>query len=71
MTRKLLAIYGLKWNPFTPDIPDDALLRTPEAEHFCWRVEQQVRDGGFALLTGESGTGKSITMRLLESSSGQ
>jgi len=65
MTRKLLAVYGLKWNPFTPDIPDDALLRTPEAEHFCWRVEQQVRDGGFALLTGESGTGKSITMRLL------
>jgi general secretion pathway protein A len=65
MTRKLLAVYGLKWNPFTPDIPDDALLRTSEAEHFCWRVEQQVRDGGFALLTGESGTGKSITMRLL------
>jgi general secretion pathway protein A len=65
MTRKLLALYSLKWNPFIPDIPDEALLRTPEAEHFCWRVEQQVRDGGFALLTGESGTGKSITMRLL------
>lgn len=65
MTRKLLAVYGLKWNPFTPDIPDDALLRTPEAEHFCWRVEQQVRDGGFALVTGDSGTGKSITLRLL------
>jgi general secretion pathway protein A len=65
MTRKLLALYSLKWNPFTPEIPDEALLRTPEAEHFCWRVEQQVRDGGFALLTGESGTGKSTTMRLL------
>jgi type II secretory pathway predicted ATPase ExeA len=65
MTRKLLAVYGLKWNPFTPDIPDDALWRTPEVEHFCWRVEQQVRDGGFALTTGESGTGKSITLRLL------
>src|SRR3989442_16027824 len=65
MTRPLLSVYGLKWNPFTPDLPADALWRTPEIEHFCWRVEQQVRDGGFALITGASGTGKSITLRLL------
>lgn len=65
MSRKILALYGLKWNPFTPDIPDEALWRTPEIDHFCWRVEQQVREGGFALVTGESGTGKSIALRLL------
>jgi type II secretory pathway predicted ATPase ExeA len=65
MNRKLLSVYGLKWNPFTPDIPDDALWRPPEVEHFCWRVEHQVRDGGFAVITGESGTGKSIALRLL------
>jgi type II secretory pathway predicted ATPase ExeA len=65
MTRQLLSVYGLKWNPFTPDIPNDALWQTPEAGHFCWRVEQQIRNGGFALITGESGTGKSITLRLL------
>lgn len=65
MTRQLLSVYGLKWNPFTPDIPNDALWQTPEAERFCWRVEQQIRNGGFALVTGESGTGKSITLRLL------
>jgi type II secretory pathway predicted ATPase ExeA len=65
MTRKLTALYGLKWNPFLPEIPDDALMRTPAVDHFCWRVEQQLRDGGFALLTGESGTGKSIALRLL------
>jgi general secretion pathway protein A len=65
MKHKLLAAYGLKWNPFTPDIPDEALWHTPETDHFCWRVEQQVRDGGFALVTGDSGTGKSITLRLL------
>jgi general secretion pathway protein A len=65
MTRKLLAVFGLKWNPFTPDIPDDALLPTPAIEHFGWRVEQQLRDGGFAMVTGESGTGKSIALRLL------
>ena len=57
MTRPLLSVYGLKWNPFTPDIPSEALWRTAEVEHFCWRVEQQVRDGGFALISGESGTG--------------
>ena len=65
MTRQLLAVYGLKWNPFTPDVPDEALWRPAAVEHFCWRVEQQVRDGGFALITGESGTGKSVTLRLL------
>jgi len=42
VTRQLLAVYGLKWNPFTPDIPNDALWRPAEVEHFCWRVEQQV-----------------------------
>ncbi len=65
MNRKLLAFYGLKWNPFTPEIPDDALWHAPEVEHFCWRIEQQVRDGGFALITGDSGTGKSTSLRLL------
>ncbi len=65
MNRKLLTFYGLKWNPFTPDIPDDALWHTPEIEHFCWRIEQQIRDGGFALITGDSGTGKSTSLRIL------
>lgn len=65
MTRPLLSVFGLKFNPFSSDIPSEALWRTPEVEHFCWRVEQQARDGGFAVITGESGTGKSVTLRLL------
>jgi general secretion pathway protein A len=66
MTKKLLALYGLKWNPFAPEIPPDALLPTPKIEAFCWRIEQgHVRDGGFALITGDSGTGKSVVLRLL------
>lgn len=65
MIRKLQAVFGLKWNPFLPDIPDDALLSTPAVDHFGWRIEQQLRDGGFALVTGESGTGKTIALRLL------
>lgn len=65
MTKKLLSLYGLKWNPFSPDVPIEALWMEPLTEHFCWRLEQQVRDGGFALITGEPGTGKSVTLRLL------
>jgi general secretion pathway protein A len=66
MTTKLLALYGLKWNPFAPEIPPDALLTTPKIEAFCWRIEHShVRDGGFALVTGDSGTGKSVVLRLL------
>jgi type II secretory pathway predicted ATPase ExeA len=65
MTKKLLSLYGLKWNPFSPDVPIEALWMEPAIEHFCWRLEQQVRDGGFALITGEPGSGKSVTLRLL------
>ena len=65
MTRKLQAVFSLKWNPFLPDIPDDALLSSPAVEHFGWRIEQQLHEGGFALVTGESGTGKTIALRLL------
>ena len=25
MNKKLLALYGLKWNPFAPDVPVEAL----------------------------------------------
>lgn len=62
---RLLSFYGLKWNPFAPDAPVDGLLLTPNIEHFVWRVEHLVNDGGFALITGDCGTGKSITLRLL------
>ncbi len=62
---RLLAFYGLKWNPFAPDVPVEGLLTTPRLEHFAWRVEQLVADGGFALITGDPGTGKSVALRLL------
>jgi general secretion pathway protein A len=63
--QKLLGLYGLKWNPFSADVPVEALWRTPKLDHFCWRIENQVREGGFALVTGEPGTGKSVALRLL------
>jgi len=65
MTHKLLALYGLKWNPFTADVPVEALWTPPSLDHFRWRMEHQVREGGFALVTGDPGTGKSVALRLL------
>ena len=65
MNHKLLSLHGLKWNPFSPEVPSEALLVTPHIEHFCWRVEQLAREGGFALITGEPGLGKSVALRLL------
>jgi type II secretory pathway predicted ATPase ExeA len=63
--KKLLSLWGLKWNPFSPELPSDALLVTAKIESFAWRVEQMVQEGGFALISGESGTGKSVALRIV------
>ena len=63
--RKLHNLHGLKWNPFTPDIPTEGLWTSPQVDNFCHRVENMVDDGGFALIAGEPGNGKSVTLRLL------
>jgi type II secretory pathway predicted ATPase ExeA len=63
--KKLLSLWGLKWNPFSPELPSDALLVTAGIENFAWRVEQLVQEGGFALISGESGTGKSVALRIV------
>ena len=66
MNQKLLALYGLKWNPFSPELPTEALLVNAKVESFCWRVENVlVREGGFALISGDPGSGKSVVLRLI------
>ena len=65
MTSRLLSLYGLKYIPFRADVPADALYVSPPVDAFLRRVELGLADGGFALLTGDPGTGKSIALRLL------
>lgn len=65
MNKKLLNLYGLKFNPFSPQVPAAALWVPPPLENFCGRMEQQLGEGGFALVLGDPGTGKSVALRIL------
>jgi len=68
VNNKMLVLYGLKWNPFTPSVPTEALHLTTRLESFCWRVQQLAGEGGFALVTGAPGCGKSAALRILSAS---
>lgn len=63
--KKLQALFGLKWNPFAPDVPVEALFVSPQVQHFVARMEYKIREGGFALVTGAPGLGKSVSVRIL------
>lgn len=63
--KTLLALYGLKYNPFLPHIPVEDLWPPPGMEPFAYRIENLVMDGGFALICGEPGLGKSKNLQLL------
>ena len=39
MNKKLLQLYGLKFNPFSPELPTGALRTTPIVESFLWKLE--------------------------------
>ncbi len=64
-SKKLLSLWALKWNPFSPELPSEALLATAGIENFARRVEHLVQEGGFALICGESGTGTSVALRIV------
>ncbi len=65
MNQKLTTVYGLKFHPFRPDVPNEALFTVPSVDTFCRRVEFGLADGGFVLITGDPGTGKSVALRLI------
>ena len=58
----LRALYGLKYNPFLPALPDEALFPLPGVDRFANRVQSIAAHGGFALITGDPGHGKSKTL---------
>src|ERR1700728_4289517 len=62
---KLLSLYGLKFHPFRPDVPIEALFTSPAVDSYLRRIELGIADGGFAMITGDPGTGKSIALRVL------
>jgi type II secretory pathway predicted ATPase ExeA len=57
------SVYGLKYNPFVPDVPAEALYTIPGTEHFAARMQTMATQGGFALITGDPGLGKSKTLQ--------
>ena len=63
--KQLLAYYGLKWNPFLPSIPVEALWHPPQMNSFIFRLENMIMNGGFALISGEPGLGKSKTLQII------
>jgi general secretion pathway protein A len=65
MNPKLQSLYSLKFNPFRPDVPVEALYITPTVDAFLRRVELGITDGGYVMVTGDPGTGKSVALRLL------
>lgn len=62
---KYLARYGLKFSLFRPDAPTEAFFIPPPVHAFLRRIELGIVDGGFSMLTGDPGTGKTIALRLL------
>jgi len=63
--KRLLALFGLKYNPFLPNIPVQSLWVAPGMDTFLFQIENLVMDGGFALMSGEPGLGKSKNLQYL------
>ena len=65
MITRLLSLYSVKFRPFISDVPMEALYTPPPVDTFARRVELTLSDGGFAMITGDPGTGKTVALRLL------
>jgi general secretion pathway protein A len=65
MRTKILSLYSLKYNPFQPDIPTEGIYVPPAVDTFLRRVEVGLESGGFAMVTGDPGFGKTFLLRLL------
>jgi len=65
---KLRNYFSLEFNPFSSDIPWKKLYCSLRSKAFINSIKILTNTGGFALLTGEPGLGKSQTLRLIKGS---
>lgn len=65
MNARMQAIFGLKFHPFRPDVPIDALYQSPRLADFLARGADVLVEGGYVLVSGDPGSGKSAAIRLL------
>jgi type II secretory pathway predicted ATPase ExeA len=63
---KLLSTYGLTRAPFSKDIPAAELLRTEAFEAALEALKAAIEGQTSALVTGDSGSGKTALIRVLE-----
>jgi type II secretory pathway predicted ATPase ExeA len=63
---RILSRYGLTKEPFTKDVPIEELYEHPGAESALQRVIAALEGRTSAVLTGDSGTGKTFVVRALE-----
>lgn len=63
----LQSLYGLAFHPFRAEIPEHALWKTARVNHFITRLEKMLGYGGFALLSGQTGLGKSKVIQCIAS----
>jgi len=63
---RLRARYGLKYDPFFPDVPAEDIWSAPDFDLFATRIEHLARQGGFASIHGPNGSGKSKALQLLD-----
>lgn len=61
----VLAHFSLAFHPFRPGVPVEALWPPPAVDTFVRRVSLTIADGGFVMVTGDPGSGKSAALRIL------
>jgi type II secretory pathway predicted ATPase ExeA len=64
--KDLKSVFGLKFNPFISELPLSAIYRSSRVKSLLWDMENLVMDGGFAMISGVTGLGKSSLMRVVE-----
>lgn len=64
-SKKYLVSYGLKWDPFAKELPLEGLWLDNKIELFISRMKHLILQGGFAMITGDPGTGKSAALRII------